>query len=162
EAIARDRGLLATLPAELRTSLLRAAGQVARPSPEDKRRLHKSLRRKDVVARRRRDERLLAETGMRGAARAERWSAPPRQPDGTVGRLERPRSCYICKADFVDVHVFYDALCPPCAELNYEKRFQTADLGGRTALVTGARLKIGFQIGLTLLRGGARVLATTR
>lgn len=33
---------------------------------------------------------------------------------------------------------------------------------GRTALVTGARVKIGFYIALKLLRNGCRVLAQTR
>jgi NAD(P)-dependent dehydrogenase (short-subunit alcohol dehydrogenase family) len=53
-------------------------------------------------------------------------------------------------------------MCPPCAELNYEKRFQTADLAGRVTLVTGARVKIGYQAALKLLRAGAAVVATTR
>src|SRR5262245_29897510 len=125
EAIARDRGLLAGLSPELREALVRAAGQVARPSPLDKRRLHKALRRKDTLAQRRRDDLLLADTGMRAAERAERWSPPRREASRSVARLEKPRSCYICKADFVDLHVFYDSLCPPCADLNYGKRFQT-------------------------------------
>ena len=60
------------------------------------------------------------------------------------------------------MHSFYDALCPPCADLNYEKRFQTAELRGRVALVTGARVKIGYQAALKLLRAGAHVVATTR
>ena len=60
--------------------------------------------------------------------------------------LERPRSCYICKARFRELHAFYDQLCPSCAELNYAKRHQTADLRGRIAVVTGARVKIGFQV----------------
>ncbi len=37
-----------------------------------------------------------------------------------------------------------------------------ADLTGRVALVTGARVKIGFQTSLKILRAGARVIATTR
>ena len=53
-------------------------------------------------------------------------------------------------------------MCAPCAELNYEKRFQTASLAGRTALITGARIKIGYQAALMMLRAGARVLVTTR
>jgi NAD(P)-dependent dehydrogenase (short-subunit alcohol dehydrogenase family) len=68
----------------------------------------------------------------------------------------------VCKQEYRRVHSFYDALCPPCAEFNYEKRFQTADLRGRVALVTGARVKIGYQAALKLLRAGARVVATTR
>src|SRR6185295_15220081 len=82
-------------------------------------------------------------------------ATPPRE-------LKQPRVCYVCKADFRRLHFFYDAMCPPCAELNYEKRFQTAPLDGRVALVTGARVKIGFQASLKLLRAGAHVIATTR
>jgi NAD(P)-dependent dehydrogenase (short-subunit alcohol dehydrogenase family) len=53
-------------------------------------------------------------------------------------------------------------MCPPCAAFNWAKRHQTADLAGRVALVTGARVKIGFEAALMLLRAGARVVATTR
>src|SRR5690348_3962571 len=60
------------------------------------------------------------------------------------------------------VHFFYDQMCPPCAELNFAKRNQTADLRGRVALVTGGRVKIGYQIALKLLQAGARVVVTTR
>jgi NAD(P)-dependent dehydrogenase (short-subunit alcohol dehydrogenase family) len=60
------------------------------------------------------------------------------------------------------VHVHYHALCPACAALNWQKRFQRCDLTDRRALITGARIKIGFQASLMLLRAGARVIATTR
>ncbi|HEU4407191.1 MAG TPA: SDR family oxidoreductase [Polyangiaceae bacterium] len=76
--------------------------------------------------------------------------------------LELPRNCYVCKAEYRRLHFFYDALCPECAEFNYAKRFQTAKLAGKVALVTGARVKIGYQASLMLLRAGARVIATTR
>ena len=53
-----------------------------------------------------------------------------------------------------------------CAPLvppeNMAKREQTADLNGRVALVTGGRIKIGFQIALKLLRAGATVCVTSR
>jgi NAD(P)-dependent dehydrogenase (short-subunit alcohol dehydrogenase family) len=79
-----------------------------------------------------------------------------------VIRLHRPRNCYVCKADFHDLHPFYDAMCPACAELNWRKRQQSADLTGRVALVTGARVKIGAQIALKLLRAGAETIILTR
>lgn len=53
-------------------------------------------------------------------------------------------------------------MCEPCALLNFEKRTQTHDLTGKVALVTGARVKIGLEIALILLRNGARVIAQTR
>ena len=60
------------------------------------------------------------------------------------------------------LHHFYAQLCPSCAEVNYRMRHLFADLTGRTALLTGARVKIGFEIGLKLLRAGATLIATTR
>src|SRR5262249_15293228 len=69
---------------------------------------------------------------------------------------------YVCKAPFVELHAFYDQLCPPCAALNWDKRHQTADLRGRTALVSGGRVKIGYQASMMLLRAGAKVVVTTR
>ena len=51
---------------------------------------------------------------------------------------------------------------PPCAEFNFNKRTELADLRGRVALLTGGRVKIGYQAGLKLLRAGARLIVTTR
>eukprot|EP00041_Stephanoeca_diplocostata_P020256 m.450741 g.450741 ORF g.450741 m.450741 type:complete len:494 (+) comp21517_c0_seq1:823-2304(+) len=76
--------------------------------------------------------------------------------------LRKPRSCYICKNRFRQLHHFYDQLCPTCATLNYTKRTQIVDLTGYYFLVTGARVKIGFRGALKLLRCGATVIATTR
>jgi hypothetical protein len=77
-------------------------------------------------------------------------------------KLLRPRSCYTCKGRFWELHHFYDQLCPSCAALNWRKRLQTCDLSGRVALLTGGRVKIGYQIGLKLLRCGASLVVTTR
>jgi NAD(P)-dependent dehydrogenase (short-subunit alcohol dehydrogenase family) len=77
-------------------------------------------------------------------------------------KLPKLRSCYVCKDRFRDLHHFYDQLCPSCASLNWEKRHQTADLDGKVAVVTGSRVKIGYQTCLKLLRAGATVVATSR
>jgi len=77
-------------------------------------------------------------------------------------RLIEPRNCYICKQDFLDLHDFYDSMCERCAGFNWLKRIQTADLSGRAALVTGGRIKIGYQTAIKLLRAGAHVIVTTR
>jgi len=53
-------------------------------------------------------------------------------------------------------------MCPKCADFNYQKRFQTTSLKGQVALITGSRLKIGYQASLMMLKSGARVIATTR
>ena len=79
-----------------------------------------------------------------------------------AGRLLQPRSCYTCKARYVDVDAFYHQLCPPCANLNRSKRNARTDLAGRRALLTGGRAKIGMYIALRLLRDGAHTTITTR
>jgi NAD(P)-dependent dehydrogenase (short-subunit alcohol dehydrogenase family) len=76
--------------------------------------------------------------------------------------LSRPRSCYTCKIRFYKLHHFYDQLCPACAALGYAKRMQTTDLTGRVALVSGGRVKIGYQTALKLLKAGCTVIVTTR
>jgi NAD(P)-dependent dehydrogenase (short-subunit alcohol dehydrogenase family) len=112
------------------------------------------------------DRAARAATGIRAARAQSVFQTPQRQVQGaTAGegaRLSTPRHCYVCKEDFVDLHFFYDSMCPDCAALNYEKRFQSADLTGRVAVVTGARVKIGYQAALMLLRAGAHVVVTTR
>jgi Ran GTPase-activating protein (RanGAP) involved in mRNA processing and transport len=115
----------------------------------------------------------LAETGQRrareaqGIALAATANAALRDAESTATdlspmRLARPQRCYVCKAPYTAVHSFYAALCPPCADFNLARRTQSADLTGRWFLLTGARIKIGFEIALKLLRAGATVVATTR
>ena len=88
--------------------------------------------------------------------------APAASPASGRVRVEAPRLCYVCKTEFHELHHFYDQMCPPCAQLNYDKREQTADLRGRVALVTGGRVKIGYQAAIKLLRAGAEVIVATR
>lgn len=85
-----------------------------------------------------------------------------KKDEGQEKVLPKLRSCYVCKVRFRLLHHFYDQLCPDCASFNYEKRNQSADLSGTVAVVTGSRVKIGFQVCLKLLRAGATVVATTR
>jgi len=177
EAVAADRGALTHVALEERLRLLEAAGRVSLPSRAEQRKLAKAFRRKEHVEEKAADEALLDETGIRAGRRAPVFATPaPRAlPGGAEGapgaapsgdddgaELRQPRKCYVCKAEFRRLHFFYDQLCPPCAALCYRKRTQTADLTGRVALITGARVKIGYQAAIFLLRAGARVIVTTR
>lgn len=58
--------------------------------------------------------------------------------------------------------MFYHALCPACADLHRRHRNAGADLSSRRAVVTGGRVKIGYQVALKLLRDGATVTVVTR
>ena len=70
--------------------------------------------------------------------------------------------CNVCRGFYYESHDFYHQLCHRCAELNLEKRRQTADLNGYVCVVTGGRVRIGYHIVLKLLRAGAFVFTTTR
>ncbi len=95
-------------------------------------------------------------------------SPRPSPPAGAGGEgetsepLSAPRKCYVCKAPYRTLHRFYDQLCPACGDENLARRAATADLRGRVALVTGARVKIGYQAAIMLLRAGCTVVACTR
>ncbi|WP_062348781.1 SDR family NAD(P)-dependent oxidoreductase [Herbidospora yilanensis] len=89
-------------------------------------------------------------------------SAPPVTPATRLRPLAGTRRCYVCKAVYGQVHSVYHLLCPACAEENLTRRTARCDLRGRRALVTGGRVKIGFQTALKLLRDGAEVFVTTR
>lgn len=147
-----------------RRALLVAAGRLSSPDRKAQRELQKAFRRKDRVEAQEADQALLDTSAVRQERRAEvfrpLWVTPPAEP--VEEELNQARACYVCKKPYRQVHYFYDSMCPACGDFNYEKRRQSAPLPGRTCLVTGARVKIGFQTSLMLLRAGARVIATTR
>ena len=117
-------------------------------------------------ARRDTDRALVANTGVVQAQ--QNTTQTPALTDGAGSPLHAPITllnetpCYVCKQAFRELHPFYHQLCPTCAALNISKRGQQADMSGRIALVTGGRVKIGYQTALRLLRDGARVIVTTR
>ena len=164
EDLGSRRETLDLLGHDDRLRLMRAAGVLVWPNRDALKNASRARRRKTLSDRRGRDAEIVAATGMRTALRASVYVAPTiPAPEGEPGpQLEEPRQCYVCKADFNELHPFYDSMCPPCARLNYARRFPVGDLTGHIALVTGARIKIGFQTALMLLRRGARVIVTTR
>ncbi|MES2854731.1 MAG: SDR family oxidoreductase, partial [Bdellovibrionota bacterium] len=155
----------AALTEEQRVGLLQAAGRFSRPSKEEARARNKAY---DRANRRRvalEDRKARAMTGIREARTYSVFSAPLMVSDGPTSSenvMKSPRNCYVCKAEFVKLHHFYDSMCPSCADFNYQKRFQTTNLEGQIAIITGSRLKIGYHATLMMLRSGAKVIATTR
>lgn len=159
---------LAHLSKDQRIAILKSAGAISRPDRDE---IRKRKRDRIRLKKKRIDdhERALRKTtGIREARQKPVFTAPQaivhadKETAFKQEELINPRACYICKAHFTKVHFFYDAMCPSCAEFNYAKRFQTASLQGQVALITGARLKIGYQASLMMLRAGAHVIATTR
>jgi len=189
EAVRESRALLAELSDEQRARLLRSAGEVARPDPWAKRELVRAAAKKRREAQRAADERVLSRTGIRKKRLEEvfltpQLTTPPvaagvdidaalapdvTSPDAhevprlsSAGDVRDERSCYVCKRKFRSLHFFYDAMCGTCGDLNWHKRSQTAALSGRVALITGSRVKIGYQAAIMMLRAGAQVIVSTR
>jgi NAD(P)-dependent dehydrogenase (short-subunit alcohol dehydrogenase family) len=174
ERLAADRGLLAQLTPLERQRLIQAAGQVYQPDTRARRQMVRAASRARKAARTEREEEVLSATGIRTLRRQTVFTTPNVFPppdatqedvdDEAEAKAERlpPRHCYICKQAYDVLHHFYDQLCPACAAFNYAKRGELADLRGRVALLTGGRVKIGYQAGIKLLRCGAYLIVTTR
>jgi NAD(P)-dependent dehydrogenase (short-subunit alcohol dehydrogenase family) len=172
EEIVADRAILVETEEADRNRLLLAAGHVSRPDVIDRRRLLKASKRKRKADRVEREETMLSSTGIRALRRQPVFNTSPNvfppspeemeRREAPIGESNNPRVCYVCKTPYSAIHHFYDLLCLECGELNFAKRTESADLSGRVALLTGGRVKIGYQAGLKLLRAGARIIVTTR
>ncbi|MEO8367637.1 MAG: SDR family oxidoreductase [Candidatus Solibacter sp.] len=169
EAIAANRELLRDVPDDERERFHRAIAEAYLPDPVARRRRVQAVARERVTARQARAESVLGETGIRALRRKPEFTTPNIFAPENFEQQERervaevdPQHCYVCKQKFTTVHHFYDQMCASCAELNFNKRTELADLRGRVALLTGGRVKIGYQAGLKLLRAGAHLLVTTR
>jgi NAD(P)-dependent dehydrogenase (short-subunit alcohol dehydrogenase family) len=172
EKIVADRSILADIPEADRNRLLNAAGRVSRPDALSRRQLLKVVKRNKRIEKVQRAESVLAATGIRKLRREPVFITspniyPPKSQElltsgEPAAETEDSRKCYVCKKEFSTVHHFYDRLCIPCAEENFAKRTELADLSGRVALLTGGRVKIGYQAAIKLLRAGARLIVTTR
>ena len=159
ETLVADPSQLAGLKPDDVVRLMAAAGHVSAPPTAERRPVSRAVRRerkkRDVMA----DRALSATVGIRKVRQAEVFVAPPKllpAPEGEAESYRKARSCYVCKQPFTKLHSFYDGMCPECGDFNYARRFQETDLSGRAAYITGARLKIGFQAALKMLRSGAR------
>ena len=180
EQLAANPERLAELDKNVLNRLRRAAGQISFPDRTARRKLANERRGKLRRRIREQDDAALEATSNRAMKRALAFPVPPKQLAITKEQrellehqarerkqekrqhLNEPRGCYVCKEPYTELHHHYDSMCPTCADLNWLKRTATADLSGRVAVVTGARVKIGYEIVLFLLRAGARVIATTR
>ncbi len=174
ERIAGDRTLLRSLSTEDRHRFHRALAALSEVDPQAKRKRQKAMKAEGV----KKAEAVLNDTGIRALRRRPMITTPnvfppameesdrPGNPEGLPPRAAREpaveRVCYVCKKPYAELHHFYDQLCPACAETNFAARTELANLRGRVALLTGGRVKIGYQAGLKLLRCGAHLIVTTR
>jgi NAD(P)-dependent dehydrogenase (short-subunit alcohol dehydrogenase family) len=173
EKAGANRALLSGLSEEEQMRLTRAAGELYCPDLKQRRKLVKARVKQRKAEKQQADDARLHQTGIRELRRKPVFTTPNYFPP-QIGEPQEvtdnpdfheavePQNCYVCKKDYSQIHHFYDQLCPSCAELNWKKRSELADLRGRVALLTGGRVKIGYQAGIKLLRCGAHLIVTTR
>jgi NAD(P)-dependent dehydrogenase (short-subunit alcohol dehydrogenase family) len=173
EAVAADRSVIDAMPLDDQMRFANAAGEVFVPDPGERRQRARALKRDRQSTKITKHQQHLNETGIRALRAKPVFTTPNVFPSIDAGDSETvtdelfregvtSQHCYVCKQFYSLVHHFYDQLCPSCAEFNYVKRSETADLSGRVALLTGGRVKIGYQAGIKLLRAGAKLFVTTR
>ncbi len=172
--VAEDWSLLDQLPPDDRKLLHQAVARVYHPDPVSRRQRMKAAERERINTKISQDDELLNATGIRQLRARPVFSTPNVFPpenhvsqdtdDESVARREsiELQHCYVCKQKYSLIHHFYDQLCPSCAAFNFAKRTELTDLSGRVALLTGGRVKIGYQAGLKLLRAGCELIVTTR
>ena len=156
-AFSRLIGRLRELPADDPVRL--RAEQEAASFSRDGRRQRRSARRREQADA---DRDVVAGTALGAADRREDAPLTAREDHAVAGTCHDPRRCYVCKEPYRQVDSFYHLLCPACAADNAARRRASADLTARRALVTGGRVKIGFQLALMLLRDGAEITVTSR
>jgi NAD(P)-dependent dehydrogenase (short-subunit alcohol dehydrogenase family) len=124
--------------------------------------------RKSAKRARKRERAVAAKQGDRAkldtCTRVREWDGrtPTESGEPEPQTLHHEQRCYVCKQPYRELHHFYHLLCPGCAAHNWAARERRVDLSGRRALVTGGRVKIGFELCLKLLRDGAELLVVTR
>ena len=176
-ALRRHAGELAVPDLKARKRLQRT---LLRQTQQARKQGDEALRRQSGI-RRLRDEAVFRTPfpplPMRGADASGWWPVLPGSVEEAAARdaaspnpeapedgpsLHEQRICYVCKRYYQRLHPFYDQLCQACGDENEPRRTATVDLRGRVALVTGARVKIGYQAAILLLRAGCTVVACTR
>ena len=168
QSLVNESQPLVLLDEAQRIALIKAAGLLSHPDKAELKKRRNELNKMNKLVVRESNRKARGTTGIRSARTSEVFVAPEQlalqssETPKEESNLQSPRNCYVCNAVYTKLHHFYDCMCEKCGDLNYQKRFQTTDLTGQVALMTGSRLKIGYHVTLMLLRSGATVIATTR
>ncbi len=101
------------LPENKQIELMKAAGKLSRPDYEQQKQQKKAIRKKNKQKIIKAEKKARAETGIRLARDVDVFKAPRQITDDTNSTekpkvLHSPRNCYVCKAEYKELHFFYD------------------------------------------------------
>ena len=80
-----------------------------------------------------------------------------------IGQVKK--ACYVCGVKLYNNsmrHFQYKDLCFVCGNKNIEWKELKKDYTGKVAIITGGRIKIGYETAIRLLRKGCTVIVSTR
>ena len=162
EAIVADRALLADVPAADRQALMIAAGRVSRPARHEARRLVKEFRRRKKQQLQEDDREARATTGIRAARQAAVFVAPapariaaPAEAASARARASAAQDLLRLQGRLHPAALLLRRDVParaPSSTTRSASRPRRST--GGSAVITGARVKIGFQAALKMLRAG--------
>ena len=173
EEIVRDRSVLGELSTEERARLVNAAGDVFNPDVDQRRDWARQIKRREKIAKRERDEAARASTGIRVQRERPVFTTPnvfapaafeqvDVDDDAEFRELVEPRHCYVCKEHYARSTTSTTSCARRAATSTSRSAPRPPTSRGRVALLTGGRVKIGYQAGIKLLRAGAQLIVTTR
>ena len=167
EALVEDRTLLAEVSTERRIALLQAAGRVFSAHAFRAAAIHEGVSLDRAGSRKKHIDRdLRAATEIRTrASRAEVFEAPKRCSgigSRRVGELTTHRAIATCAKPNFAACIHFTTRCARRARSSTTRSVFRPRRSPALALITGARIKIGYQAALMMLRAGARVIVTTR
>ena len=176
EAVARDRSCWRSCPRTSGCGCSRPWPRWPVPILEERRQQHRARRRRERSQKIQRDEDVLArdrhppaagQAGVHDAQRVRRRRASSQRGRSTTDDAARvtcgSRSTATCARRSTRRSTTSTTSCArraPSSTSPSAPRPPTSR--GRVALLTGGRVKIGYQAGIKLLRAGARLIVTTR
>ncbi|KAJ5612535.1 hypothetical protein N7510_005729 [Penicillium lagena] len=109
---------------------------------------------------------VRTQLGMDSRLRAQHHTS--QAPEARKDKYSKYSRCYICCYRFPDseAHELYPSLCRSCGMFNIASSRlslpEKLNLSGKTALITGGRINLGYHTALRMLRCGARVIVSSR
>ena len=174
ERVVADPSVLEAMSEHERVRFVNAAGDVFCPDVDERRRRSKARQRRQRSATLAHDDAVLAGTGIRRLRAKPVFTTPNVfPPDGFTpddvlddergaGVVARPAALLRVQGQVHRRPPLLRPALPDVRGVQLREAHRISRSARRVALLTGGRVKIGYQAGIKLLRAGAELIVTTR